>query len=127
MGHARVRLSFRNAKGSFHSELNVPRAHYAVKASAGRGPPGVSLHRGPVDAGQFGHLASAGTAVLAVWPWFRTRGRLLSSRCRNSRGLLLVSVAVERLKVLRVEQTEHQGGNCAAGEVGDQKDPDGRP
>jgi hypothetical protein len=36
-------------------------------------------------------------------------------------------VAIERLQVLRVEQTKHKGSNCAAGEVGDKKDPDGGP
>ena len=37
--------------------------------------------------------------------------------------MLLLLVAEERLQVLRIEQTEHKGGNCTAGEVGDQKDP----
>jgi hypothetical protein len=41
--------------------------------------------------------------------------------------MLFVSVAVERLQVLRVEQTKHRGSKRTASEVGDQEDPDGRP
>jgi hypothetical protein len=33
--------------------------------------------------------------------------------------MLHVSVAVERLQVLRVEQTKHRGSKCTPSEVGD--------
>jgi hypothetical protein len=41
--------------------------------------------------------------------------------------MCLVSMAVERLQVIRVEQTKHEGSKCSASEVGDKIDPDGRP
>jgi len=44
----------------------------------------------------------------------------------EQQGMCFVLVAVQWLQVRRVEQSKHKGSKCAAGQVGDKIDPDGR-